>query len=820
MNALPSYRHSRQRGSALLTVIFVTTIMALLAASLIGWSLTERRLNVRNAMRLESRNAAEALAEYGFSQIRLKLETRSNFSLNPTGSDALTYPPASFWTGSHVNAVIPSTVNTGDVTYNATNLELIGGTIVNVVSNSGGLLYYIDPNDVNNQFDPLKGKYVFRRDVSVIARATIIPTSGAQTPLTSYVMEKISVRGAPLFSHAIFYNMDLEIFPGPNMTISGPVHSNGSLYLYPGNGSTLAFTDQVTCTGGIYHAAAPYDVSSDGASAAARTGSITIPNKATVATNLYSTFWQDTTQGTGTAGTVWSNFRTNASQVWNGNLQTGAFGIQNYSPVAVGAYAAQTTTAVDNSINTGRTLIEPPNTPAIADPNYNQKTDIEYQKYSSNAGIYIQVTPSTGTITVSSRSKSYPTTVTPLAIPAGSNLVTIHPYNQTTPSTTTGVVKTYAVGAMITSGTNKNKYPLTTTTTTTTTPSTTTVTSSGTTTTPGTPSVSPSSVVTYVSSSTPPSTSSSTSTSTGSTTLNSGMYDQHRQMGIDTVDLNMDAFRNAVAVMAGQATYINSAGTSTAVDPVHNVFTGLTTANWTGIVYVEVTGAPTTDPITGATYAASSAASLATGVRLLNGTNKLPSYGTANPGLTIATNAPVYIKGNYNADGNTNPNVNGSADPSVNAETGEVPACIAADAITILSPGFSDATSLSSFCPAASATVEISAAFLTGITPSNKNGNTQSSGGAHNLPRFLENWSGKSTYIRGSLVCLFESRVFTQPYNASGYYSPPTRNWGFNSLFRAGIYPPGTPSVQSYRRIDFTDLTPAAYAAQRAQFGW
>ena len=788
MRTVRTSLRSSPRGSALLAVILITSMLALLSASLIGWSLNERRLNLRNALRLESRNAAEALAEYGFSQIRQKFETRSTFSLNPTGSDALSYPASSFWTGSKVYAVAPTTVDTGNAGYSKTKLELIGGTIVNVASSATGTLYFVDPNDQNNEFDPLKGKWVFRRDVAVIARATVIPVAGATTPLTSYVMEKISVRGAPLFAHAIFYNMDLEIFPGPNMTISGPVHANGSLYLYPGNGSTLAFTDQVTATGGIYHAAKPSDSSSDGGTAAGRTGSVTIPDKTTSAVNLYNgSYWRDTTKGTGTSGTAWTDFRTTISQTYNGNLQTGAFGIQNYSPVAIGAYQEQTTTGTDNSINTGRTIIEPTSTPVSTDPAYNQKMDVEYQKYSNDAGIYIKVTQSTGAITITSRSKEDSTKNKTLTLPAGSNLVTYTPYNATSVS--------YSVGSKITSGTNANKYPLTTTTVTTT--------SSGTTT---------AAVVTYSSSNTKPA---------NTNTLNSGMYDQHRQEGIDTIDLDVDALRNAVAVMSGQSTYTKSTGASTAVTSTKNVLTGLSASDWTGIVYVEVAGAPTTDPLTGATNAGTAPASLSTGVRLINGATKLPSYGTSNPGLTVATNAPVYIKGNYNTDGNTGSNVNGSADPSKDAETGEVPAAIAADAITILSPGFSDSTSLSTKNPDASANVEISAAFLTGITPSNKNGNGQSSGGAHNLPRFLENWSGKSTYIRGSLVCLFESRIFTEPYDSSiGYYSPPTRNWGFNSLFRQGVYPPGTPKVQSYRRVDFTDLTAAQYAAQRALFGW
>jgi len=35
----------------------------------------------------------------------------------------------------------------------------------------------------------------------------------------------------PLFQFAVFYQSDLEIYPGPAMTLGGRVHSNGNMYL-------------------------------------------------------------------------------------------------------------------------------------------------------------------------------------------------------------------------------------------------------------------------------------------------------------------------------------------------------------------------------------------------------------------------------------------------------------------------------------------------------------------------------------------------------------------------------------------------------------
>ena len=57
-------------------------------------------------------------------------------------------------------------------------------------------------------------------------------------------------RLVPLFQFAAFYDKDLEILPGPAMTFSGPVHTNGDLYL---NANTsLGIQGQVTTAKNLY----------------------------------------------------------------------------------------------------------------------------------------------------------------------------------------------------------------------------------------------------------------------------------------------------------------------------------------------------------------------------------------------------------------------------------------------------------------------------------------------------------------------------------------------------------------------------------------
>jgi len=55
----------------------------------------------------------------------------------------------------------------------------------------------------------------------------------------------------PLFQFAVFYGNDLEIAPGPNMTLLGRVHSNGNLWIQAGN--NLKMDSYVTSSGSIIH---------------------------------------------------------------------------------------------------------------------------------------------------------------------------------------------------------------------------------------------------------------------------------------------------------------------------------------------------------------------------------------------------------------------------------------------------------------------------------------------------------------------------------------------------------------------------------------
>jgi hypothetical protein len=182
-------------------------------------------------------------------------------------------------------------------------------------------------------------------------------------------------------------------------------------------------------------------------------------------------------------------------------------------------------------------------------------------------------------------------------------------------------------------------------------------------------------------------------------------------------------------------------------------------------------------------------------VRVVNGAT-LP-----DSGLTVATARPIYVQGHYNLNnGDTTP---GQANTSLTK-----PAALMGDSITILSGNWSDSYNSGMGLSGRNAVnTTVNAAFLTGIVESGRDslGNPHYSGGVENLPRFLENWSGRTFTYNGSMVVMFPSRYATNYWQSTGiYYNPPARRWAFDLNFLdQNRLPPLAPSVRKLFREDW-----------------
>ena len=188
-------------------------------------------------------------------------------------------------------------------------------------------------------------------------------------------------------------------------------------------------------------------------------------------------------------------------------------------------------------------------------------------------------------------------------------------------------------------------------------------------------------------------------------------------------------------------------------------------------------------------------------VRLVNGA-QLPANG--NIGFSVVTQNPLYIEGNYNVQ---------TASSSANASAGStnttytVPAALMSDSLTILSPNWADSQGYLTYNNSSStfdaSDMTINAAIVTGTVASTGTSGTTFSGGVHNLPRLLEDWSGQNLWLNTSILRLWDSNMATNQFrNPQGfnptpvnpYYNPPTRHYSFDlNYLNPAKVPPGIP---------------------------
>jgi hypothetical protein len=176
------------------------------------------------------------------------------------------------------------------------------------------------------------------------------------------------------------------------------------------------------------------------------------------------------------------------------------------------------------------------------------------------------------------------------------------------------------------------------------------------------------------------------------------------------------------------------------------------------------------------------------------------------PGLTVAAENPVYVQGDYNANG-------GFGNPHV--------ACaVLADAVTLLSNAWTDRNSFlnphdTSQRVATNTWYRFAVLAGKGRTFPYPGGGTPvnfgSDGGTHNFMRFLESWANRTTFYRGAMASLFFNRQATGVFkDGNNTYDPPTRDYLFdNDFYTPTLLPPRTPMFRDVNTLGFTQiLTP------------
>ena len=191
-------------------------------------------------------------------------------------------------------------------------------------------------------------------------------------------------------------------------------------------------------------------------------------------------------------------------------------------------------------------------------------------------------------------------------------------------------------------------------------------------------------------------------------------------------------------------------------------------------------------------------------LKLVNGSSgNLPM-----PGLTIASENPVYVQGHWNAS------ANGGFDNNPSASA------IMADSVTLLSANWNDRDSFidaHNLAGRNGGLTHYRFAALTGKglafpNPAGTDLTFGTDGGTHNQLRYLEDWPGNTMRYMGSLATLFTSRQATGTFkwrmnNTGTVFREPTNGYQFDQNFLIfNLLPPRTPMFVDMHTTGFAQI--------------
>jgi hypothetical protein len=220
MRIKPGTSRSESGYALLITLVFLGIMLALVA-SVTQLASVQSGLTARNNLYNSAVAAAEGASEMVIAQMDRDF---INQSVNGDLNVYRVLTPATLQGRWPIQFAFGN--NTGDP--DVTGVESLGPAVM---------------TNLNSQFAGLYGLVTPFRITST-ARVLDGPFDVAAT-----VSQEIQLASIPVFQFAIFYTLDLELNPGPAMTVNGKVHSNADIYTAPNSG--LTYKDAVTSVGRI-----------------------------------------------------------------------------------------------------------------------------------------------------------------------------------------------------------------------------------------------------------------------------------------------------------------------------------------------------------------------------------------------------------------------------------------------------------------------------------------------------------------------------------------------------------------------------------------
>lgn len=198
-----------QRGSALMVVLILATAAGILFGAVISYLDRQATIEKRSNLQLECTYAAEYALESAYQSLRTQLAKtdRPNIEETTTATNLSTAPTAVF--GS----------DDGYTWKTYLTVPVINGAVTAEHTGTGPYRY-----------------------LSVVELERSLPTMAA--PVRLSVQREWIYTLRSVFEYAIFYDSNMELFPGADFVVGGRVHANGSIYT--GTSATIKFSDAVT----------------------------------------------------------------------------------------------------------------------------------------------------------------------------------------------------------------------------------------------------------------------------------------------------------------------------------------------------------------------------------------------------------------------------------------------------------------------------------------------------------------------------------------------------------------------------------------------
>jgi hypothetical protein len=218
---------ARQRGYSLVVVLVFAVVSFLVLGAALDWCMTNSKLTDRSNQYFSTTAAAEAATE------KVLASLARDYSSDGEGM---------VWVNlSNYRNLVPTA---------AENPEWANFSFSDGAGNANRT--YVERLSAAGSYARLasryRGLYGAASTYRIVSNARM---TGAANAVGAGVQQDIQLASIPVFQFAIFYNMDLEINPGPNMTVTGRVHGNANINVQPVN--TLTFMSDVTAAGNILH---------------------------------------------------------------------------------------------------------------------------------------------------------------------------------------------------------------------------------------------------------------------------------------------------------------------------------------------------------------------------------------------------------------------------------------------------------------------------------------------------------------------------------------------------------------------------------------